>query len=480
MNKLVFLLAVTGFGTLAAWVRGPFVPLAIYYFYGVLRPQFLWKWDLIVYPDIGWSFYVAGSAIAAYVPWSLGVVGPRNDPERRTLVPFGWTHRFVVLFGVWICFSYGFANNQGVAYPYFEEYLKIFVIYLLATQVVRSFWQIRTLYLLMTCALGYIAIDVNQIYYESQYLLIYHQGYSGLDNNGAGLMLAMGIPLCYFAWEFTPKWYRWGFLLLIPLLIHAVVSSYSRGAMLSMGVVAPFYMLYTRKRLFLCGIFLGVVVLMPFMAGKEIQERFLSVEKAETDESFGSRMDSWGAAIRIANEFPVFGAGVRNSNLLSKQYGADLEGRTIHSTYLQIAGDNGWLGLLVYVSTLVTALGSIWMTRRRLWRNKDPEAVRMTALLGGVECSLWTFIIGGTALSLETFEMPYILTLLGAQTWMICNARMLPPPGVALRPPPANQVGMPTVRRPDAPPAGKPAAQSASLPIPTRASFAPPRGTSGS
>ena len=469
MNKFLLMIILTGFGSLGAWVRGPFIPLATYYFYAVLRPQFLWRWELIMYKEFGWSFYVAASAIASYIPWALGIVGSQNDPERRTLVPFGWTHRFVALFAVWICFSYGFANNQDVAYPYFEEYLKLFVMYLLATQVVRSLWQIKILYLLITCSLGYISIDVNQLYYESQYLLIYHQGYSGLDNNGAGLMLAMGIPLCYFAWEFTPKWYRWGFLLFIPLLIHAVVSSYSRGAMLSMALVAPLYLFYSRKKLFLCVLYLGVAIMMPFLAGKEIQERFFSVEKVETDASFSSRLDSWGAAMRIANEFPVFGAGVRNSNLLSQQYGADLYGRTIHSTYLQIAADNGWLGLLVYLLCIFTAVGAMWRARARLWRRKDPEAVQSVAMLGGIECSLWTFIVGGAALSLETFELPWLLMFLGAQMWMVSNAQILPQPGVAWRPAPANQVNVAADFRHAADVSAQ--ASATTTPIPTRASF---------
>ena len=217
-------------------------------------------------------------------------------------------------------------------------------------------------------------------------------------------------------------------------MIHAVVSSYSRGAMLSILLTAPLYMLYSRQRKFLAVAYLGVLVMMPFMAGKEIEERFLSVEKAEADESFNSRLDSWDAGRKIANDYPLFGAGVRNSPLISKDYGADMEGRVIHSNYIQIAADMGWGGLIVYLSFYGFAFLSIWRARIRLWNNIDEDSVRMVAILGGIECSLWIFAIGSTALSLETFELPYMMMLLGSQIWAICNATISPAPFGGIRP----------------------------------------------
>ena len=54
----------------------------------------------------------------------------------------------------------------------------------------------------------------------------------------------------------------------------------------------------------------------------------------EEDGSAQSRFDSWRAAWLITRDYPIVGVGVRNANLFSEQYGADMEGRTIHSQYL--------------------------------------------------------------------------------------------------------------------------------------------------
>jgi O-antigen ligase len=102
--------------------------------------------------------------------------------------------------------------------------------------------------------------------------------------------------------------------------------------------------------------------------------------------------------------------------------GADMEGRTIHSQYLQIAADSGWIALACYLLMVGITFGSIWQARWRLWNRKDADAKRAIAMLNGVECSLVSFLVGALALSLEVFEPSYLLLLMGAQVWALLNA----------------------------------------------------------
>ena len=443
VSKFLLLVGLTLGGGVGALARGPFVPTAVYYLYAVLRPQALWKFQLAAWPSLGWSFYAAAAALLSYLPWVYGVAGTPDDPGRRVWPRFVWPHRMMLGFGVWQTLSYLNANDMTRAAPYYEEFAKILVMYLLSTQVLRSVGQIRVLYLVVLGALAYLAFEFLQIYYTTGYLVLYRRGFSDLDNNGAALMLAMGVPLCFFAWEFTAGYHRWLYLAVIPVIAEVVMSSYSRGAMLSALAVAPLYLLYSRKRRFLLAVFAAAAVAVPVVAGKEIKARFFSASEGSADDSFASRLVSWDCARRIANDYPVFGAGIRCSNLLTLDYGADLFGRTIHNQYLQIAADSGWVGMAWYLALVGTAFGAMWKARRRLWRQTDPESVRTVALLGGVELSLATFMVGSVALSLEMFEPPYLMMLLGSQVWAIANAQVTPPP--ARRVP---------ARRVPAPPAG--------------------------
>jgi O-antigen ligase len=206
------------------------------------------------------------------------------------------------------------------------------------------------------------------------------------------------------------------------VIIHAVLSSYSRGAMVSMLVAVPFYFLYSRKRRMLTLVAAAVAVALPVMAGKEIQDRFFSIDKRDQDDSWQVRLNSWRIAKEIAMDYPLLGAGVRCSNAEMKSRGADMENRTIHSQYLQLAADSGWPALILYVMTVIATFYTIWRARIRLWPRTDPDSVRAVAMLGGIECSIISFLVGATFLSLEVFEIAYLYLLLGAQVWGLINA----------------------------------------------------------
>lgn len=413
MKQTILMIVLTLMGTVGVYVVEPFWGVAIYYLFAVLRPQFIWEWSLP--QGISWSFYVAMATIGAAVAQSLGILSrPAAEESSRPRLTAG--HLCVFAFGAWVTLTYFTAQNQYVAYPCLIEYLKIFVMFAVASVLTRTLNQLWVLMVLTAGTLGYIAYEVNFLYVVHHYLGIQRNGYGGLDNNGAGLMLAMGVPLCWFIFQGSSKRWRWLFLMLIPVLVHAVLMTYSRGAMVSLLAVCPLLWLRSQRRLTLAfyGLLMGLV-LVPTMAGPEIRARFLTIQQHEVDESANSRKGSWMAAVRIAAENPVFGVGIRNSPLISHQYGADFEGRVIHSNYLQIAADNGFPGLAL----LLLMLGLSWRgarnARRAIKGREDPEARKISAIASGIQCSLAVFCVGALFLSLEVFELPYLLIFLGVQ-----------------------------------------------------------------
>jgi probable O-glycosylation ligase (exosortase A-associated) len=439
VKQTLFMAAVTLYGCFGSFLVGPFVGLCVYILYAVLRPQYVWQWAL---PEVGWSLYVALATIAATV-----FLGPSPPPNRIGRWPAGPVkitagHVWFLLFGVWICLSYFQAMRPEMGDQYMEDYAKLYVMFIVGIVVIRTVGQVWAIFLVYTFALAYISYEINYLYFVNGYLGIQRNGYGGADNNGAGMLLALGVPFCAFAWEAYRKWYRWGFALMIPVIIHAVLMTYSRGAMVAMIVAAPFWILRGRYRWQKLALGLAVIATVPFLAGNEIRERFFSVEKYEEDDSANTRLTSWMIAIRIANENPVFGVGVRNSPLLTYAYGADMEGRAIHSQYLQLAADNGYVGMLLYLGVVVYALLDSQKVIRAARHRTDPDSVRAYAAAAGIQGALITFLVGATFLSCEAFEPQYYLFLAAAQLRLIYFASPGPCPGPTRYPadPRASQV----------------------------------------
>jgi probable O-glycosylation ligase (exosortase A-associated) len=424
-KQVVLMVVLTLAGTVGVYAVSPFWGVSVYYLFAVLRPQYMWKWSLP--EDVPWSYYVALATMGGVL---LGLHRKDREADPGNAASFRLTaaHVWLGLFAVWVLLTAFTAQSFDASYPWMVEYLKIFIMFGVSVVVIRSPRQVWALFLIVALSLGYIAYEINYLYLINNYLGIYHNGYGGLDNNGAGLMLAMGVPLSWFAFEGLRGKVRWFFGVLSLGLIHAVLMTYSRGAMLSMIVVTPLMVLRSgyRAKLGLGLVVLGLVGI-PAMAGKEIRARFMTIEQHETDASANGRKAAWGAAWKMAKDYPLLGVGLRNANLLSRLYGADIEGRTIHSQYLQIVADNGFPGLGLYLVLLFTTWRNTARVRQAMRDRTDCASHTIRSAAGGLECSLAVFAFGSIFLSLEVFELPYLIILLSAQLAGLSVRRGEPP-----------------------------------------------------
>ena len=411
MKQLLFMIFMTLIGTGGVFFA-PMCGVVVYYLFAVLRPQYLWQW--VLPQDVSWSMFVAiGTLVGAGLYLMGASPGAAAVTKRRRT--FGAPHMAMLLFGLWIFVTYMTAQNQEVAWPWLLEYMKIFLMFFVSSLLILTVRHVWILMITAALALGYIAYEVNYLYFVNHYMGIYFNGYGGLDNNGAGLMLAMGIPLCLFVYMGTKRWWRWGFALLIPLILHSVLMTFSRGAMVSLIVASPLMFLRGKHRFQLALALTAMISVVPLMAGPDIRARFFTLENYQDEGSAKSRFGSWEAAYRIAKDYPIFGVGVRNSNLFSMDYGADMEGRTIHSQFLQVLADNGFPGLVFYLATFACVIVRLRKVRRWARHRSSDEARLAYAAACGIESALAVFCIGAMFLSLEVFELPYLLLLIGAQ-----------------------------------------------------------------
>ncbi len=413
MKQLLLLTIMTILGAVGA-LQTPFWGVLLYYSLAVLRPQHLWEWALD--GSIRWSLMAALITLISF--WlHLSKLITRSVLNVMMCL--------ILIYGLLVLFSTITAFDPQIAQGWAIEYAKVLIIGIVASIVIEHFWQIKLLALMILLMLGYIAWEINFLYFfRGGRLNIFHYGYGGLDNNGAGLMLAMGIPFAYcFALTPTKTIWRWWPLIVSGTLglvmMHAVMMTYSRGAMLASAIGIIWVLVHHRPRWQSVGAALCLVVVLSVMAGPQIRERFLSTSDYKTDASAQSRFDSWKAAWLIAWENPVLGKGIRNSNQYTHNYGADKMGRTIHNQYLQIAADTGIPAASVYLFMLAFGM---WNYRRARMMCRDaiktaddedkPAINHASRICLAAQASLLIFIFDGIFLSLEMFETPWLLLVI--------------------------------------------------------------------
>ena len=404
-------------GALGA-MQTPFWGVLLYYTLAMLRPQHLWDWALD--GSIRWSMMAALIALISFLLHISKVISRSSFNMMITLI---------LGYALLVLFSTIMAFNPQIAQGWAIEYAKVMVIAIVASLVLEHFWQIKALALMILLMLGYIAWEINFLYFfQGGRLNIFHYGYGGLDNNGAGLMLAMGIPFAY-AFAVAPmkgmwRWWPLAAVVIGLVMMHAVMMTYSRGAMLASIIGLGWILMHHRPRWQAAGAAIALVFALSVMAGPQIQQRFMSTTNFKEDASAQSRFDSWAAAWQIAWENPLFGKGIRNSNQYTHNYGADKFGRTIHNQYLQIAADTGIPAATLYIFMLGYGM---WNFRRArmmcrdalnsdeadsLSDDKHNKIQHASAICLGAQASLVIFIVDGLFLSLEMFETPWLLLVL--------------------------------------------------------------------
>jgi probable O-glycosylation ligase (exosortase A-associated) len=423
-KQFVLMVAITAIGIGGGIGFGPYIALLVYYLNAVLRPQSMWQ-HIPSVKETGWSFLVAIAAMVAAALYRLGMVNYASSGVTRGAKQPTWNavHWTVLAFALWISLRaaltmwFGTPEDAKRSDEVYSEYIKVFVMFVVAALVIYRLNQLWVLLAVIGLADAYVAYEVNVNYLVLGYNRIQRMGYGGLDNNGAGLMMAMGIPLCYFLWEGTRGKFRWVFLATLPVFAHAVQLSFSRGAMVATLASAPIIFVFSRHKGWLAAFAVAGAAFVLATSGPELRERFLSINQHDLDASANSRKLTWSIAVKLANENPILGVGVRCSQRYMKSFGAD-ENQAIHSQYFQLAADTGWVGVSLFVAVVLSVLWTCY----RFWRKTRhwppyPEVIRARAMAGAVSASTFRYCVGARVLSLDNVDLPYILFLIVAQMW---------------------------------------------------------------
>ncbi len=405
MKQTILLIAMMLYFSCRAFVD-PFWAILMYYGLAVLRPQYIWQWSLP--KGIRWSLYAALVAIGITILKHKLLKPKRVEPIFLPLI---------FLFAFFLAGSYYGAMDKDIAGKAGWEYAKILIMIVISSYVITERKHVRYLAWMIFICLAYVSFEMNDLYLFHGNLFIYHHGFGGFDNNGAALMLAMGIPFGFFFFFAERRWWRWFYLASTIPMIHAVMCSFSRGGMLSALIIGAcmFIQMLKRKPLITSLIGLGFLFVVSTLAGQAIRARFDTISEKFHDASAESRFMSWRAGYRIAMDYPVFGVGLRNSNLITQEYGADKKGRTIHNVYLQIAADSGLPAAVIFIMLIGLAFAWFIWSAHLTYHHTDDYEMRWHHYIS-LAClwSLATFSFGSLFLSCEAFELCYLFMLMGA------------------------------------------------------------------
>jgi probable O-glycosylation ligase (exosortase A-associated) len=391
--RLILVFGLILIGALAS-LQGSFYVLLFYFWNAYFRPD-AWVWsDLVV--GLRLSLTIGAFLILTSI---------------KDLKYFKLTFQLIliVLFFAQATLSLFASDFFSSVWPFWVELLKIVIVCLVMTVLIRDRHQFRLTLWVICWSLSF------ELAKQGWAQLILNPGATNPnsnvllgDNNGVALGCMMLVPLLMALAQTAPTpREKWIHRLVMLGVIYRGISTYSRGGFIAGGVVLLVTMLRSRYRLRVgvAAVVIGVTLysVMPDRFWDRMRTISTSTEGDRRDASAASRLYFWQIATQMANDHPFTGVGINGFRyaFLTYDSGAD-EMKATHSIWFGVLADMGYPGLLLFAAVAIGALVSCQQSMRAARAAGQAEIATYAMQLQTV---VLVYCAGGTFLSAQYLEL---------------------------------------------------------------------------
>ena len=378
-------------------------------FYGLL----VYAWISYMYPHmLAWSFAQTFpvAKLSALAVMTGFIVSPNGNLAAMA------QKQNVAMLLLWCTFSIStvFAIYPEDAWNKWQDASKLILMSVLASLLLRNRRQIRQFMLVIALSIGFwglkgglfgLATGGQQIVYGPQP--------SVMDgNNAIGLALDMCLPLLWYLSSQEHGWLKRVLQIVFFLTIPAVMFTYSRGSMLALAILLLVMMLKSRHRIVMIfAALIGIILALPFIPEKWL-ERQQSILSYTEDGSAMSRLDNWKFCWRVAQDYPLTGAGFAfSSREMFEKYAPEFilkyNGKVwnTHNIFFSMLTSHGFPGLIAFVLMILFCMVSCVQLKWSVRHVPDLAWVKTYSEM--IQLSLLAFIINGMFVNMEYFDLPY-------------------------------------------------------------------------
>ena len=220
------------------------------------------------------------------------------------------------------------------------------------------------------------------------------------ENNAFAVALLISVPLLVLWYrETTNQIIKKGILVAIPLCYASALSSWSRGALLSMGVVTIILLWHSkRKYLVLPVIIIGAYLAFQFLPD-EWFGRMATIETYDEDTSAMGRIEVWKDGWYHTLSHPFAGAGFEGWRYVTQ--------RDWHNASIEIMSEHGFIAFGIWISLILGTIISLSTLPKKAKGIPGLEWVSNYSYM--LRASLITYYVGTTFLGLSYWDLLYHL-----------------------------------------------------------------------
>ncbi|TXF99446.1 putative O-glycosylation ligase, exosortase A system-associated [Massilia arenae] len=315
----------------------------------------------------------------------------------------------LLIFFAWTTLCTVFAQMPKAAWSDWDRFSKIILMVIVTIMTVRTRKDVQALAFVVAMSLGFWG-------FKSGLFVIFSGGGEGMfgprksfisDNNTLALALVTATPLLvYLITRADTKWLKRGAIAIAALTVLGAIGSYSRGAMLGAFMMGFFLWLKSPYKAKLGLVLVLIVPLVLLAMPEQWMGRMQTIQTYQEDASATGRINSWMFAINIADEFLLGGGPNVFSPYMFMLYAPEPDRYyDAHSIYFQILGEQGYIGLVIFLLMFLVA----WRTGARVIRFcRDKEDLGWALMLARMcHVSMIGYLTAGAFLTLAYYDLIY-------------------------------------------------------------------------
>lgn len=385
-------------GTLPMALAEPFIGLLLWVLFSYMNPHRLTY-------GFAYNFHWV-MLIAALTLFSMLI-----HPKSRQSIPWGPVPILLILFLLWTGITTTTAAMESLAVARWVQFFKIQIMVFATLMLVTDRKRLTWLIWVIVLSFGFWAFKGGAftLLKGGHYHVFGPPDTFFRDNNQFALVMCMTLPLMrYLQLQTKSKWLRYGFWLLMALTVLSIVGTYSRGGLLALLAVLFMLFMKSRNRF---GLILVVLVAMPLVFNflpEKWSARMDTITEYQSNESAVGRLQSWEFATNVAIQRPLTAGGfsVWASSAMWNTYGPPgAVHRAIHSIFFQVLGEQGFIGLALYLALLYMGWRQLALVRRKLVGRSDMQW--LSDLAGFMQVGMVGFVAAGAFLPQAYFDFIY-------------------------------------------------------------------------
>lgn len=372
----------------------------------------LWNWIGFMNPHrLGWgsAYYFRFGEVIAGVTLISFIFS--KDKKMIPLSPLVIT---LLCFIAWMNITTYYALVPADALHQWQKVMKIQLFILIALSCMQARRHIKQLLWVVTLSIAYFGVKggLFTLLQGGNYLVLGPRGSQIEDNNTLAVALIMILPLMvYLSKQVKYRFVKWGLLAACILCGFSILGSHSRGALLAASAMMLFLIFKSQRKLLITVVMLISIPIGVHFMPTHWFERMHTIQTYQEDASAMGRINAWHFAFNLAKDRPMVGGGFETfrPGLFQRYAPVPEDYHDAHSIYFEVLGEQGFMGLFLYLGILLFAWLSSAKTQR-LTRNSSELkwAYDLSAML---QVSLIGYMVGGAFLGIAYFDLFYMLVV---------------------------------------------------------------------